>query len=186
MDDISSYYVYLYVCPLTYKIRYVGKGKGKRWCNYSQHAGHCLNWIKSLGSLKPIVVKVYSGLTNDEAVEIEKEFIVTCLDMGCKLTNLTTGGHGSAGYKHSEKSKKLMSDKTKGRIAHNKGVPASQADKLKMSKMRNKTGHLGVGYSARFKRFRARIRVGTTRFELGWFGSAEEASHAINLVTGWG
>lgn len=111
----SNYYVYLYRCPKTNRVRYVGKGKNRRAYNFKQHHAHCGNWLKTL-TCDPIVEFIHTDLTHDEALLLEEIWICQYKAILEPLTNLTLGGKGSAGFKHTEESKKKVGLASKGRI----------------------------------------------------------------------
>jgi hypothetical protein len=98
----NKYYVYFYLrddgTPY-----YIGKGTGKR--AYSKHLGR-----KNTPDFKPKdenKILIYkTDLTENEAFDLEKEMIA---EFGLKsengmLINLTYGGEGSSGYKHTQES----------------------------------------------------------------------------------
>ena len=122
---------------------YIGKGQTYR---YQSHFNETLQNTRNKFKIykikkiqkqhkKVIVIKVFSGLTNEEAIKKEMCLISLIgrrnLNKG-PLTNLTNGGEGMVGYKHSSYSKNLIresnkrrgvSEKTKKRIS--KGVQKS-------------------------------------------------------------
>ena len=70
-----AHYVYIFIDPRNDTIRYVGKGKGKRlqWWRHPRNDtyGICpwLFKLRALG-LEPLVVKIVTGLTNEEACRL--------------------------------------------------------------------------------------------------------------------
>jgi group I intron endonuclease len=80
--------------------------------------------------------------TKDEACQEEIFWIAEMRrQLGRNMVyNLTNGGDSSAGYKHTEESKKRMSEGCKAALAkkpiHNKGKPMSEDQKKKLSKAR--------------------------------------------------
>ena len=128
---MNIYYVYVYVredgTPY-----YIGKGKGQR--AYSNQ--HSIN----LPTDKSRIVFIFKDLSENDAHELE------CLlikfhgrkdnDTGV-LRNMTDGGEGTSGYKHTAETKQIMkgkkhtdetikkmSDARKGKIPWNKGKPS--------------------------------------------------------------
>lgn len=87
------------------------------------------HWKNITNKTKYKVDIILDGLTWLEACEKEKEFIKIYKRIcdGGILCNITLGGEGVYGLKHSEKSKKLMSVQRKGR-------KQSEESKLKRSK----------------------------------------------------
>lgn len=110
--------VYFLRCPSTMEIRYVGKGNPKRpyALSPSRRHGRCKNWIINLSKkgLKPVVEVVFENLSYNDASEIECTYIDAFKKSG-RLTNLTIGGDGSKGYKHSDHIKEQLSIMKKGK-----------------------------------------------------------------------
>jgi len=115
MDKI--FYVYVFFRPWDGSPCYVGKGKGNRWKELNQHDRtnrHLLRIIakaKHLGLELP-VIKVRENLTESDAFATERAF-VAAIGRGKygPLVNLTDGGEGSTGIRHSKKSKAMISAK---------------------------------------------------------------------------
>lgn len=113
---------------------YIGKGKGYRAVNHLKpHANRennskqaTIKAIREVG-LEPGVVYLFKGLTDAEACEWEKTLIgfYGRKDLGLgNLTNLTNGGDGTAGRKHSEETKKKMREAD--RSGYKRSVPVSK------------------------------------------------------------
>lgn len=92
----SSFYVYIHKTADTGKIFYVGKGCRKR--AYSKHRRNIF-WERVVKKHGLVVDIVLDGLTECEALCNEIELIAKLIADGNKLTNLTTGGEGTSGYK---------------------------------------------------------------------------------------
>lgn len=98
-------------------IRYVGKTKNeprKRLYKHileckSEERSHKINWIKSLLSKgeRPII-EVIDEVPEEEWQFWEEYWISQLKSWGFQLTNLTIGGDGGNGYKHTSDSKKKM------------------------------------------------------------------------------
>lgn len=148
----NVFYVYAYLDPrkpgtyvyeefkFTHEPIYIGKGKGKR-LEISKHKGQRFITTKIRKIVKtgqnPIVMKVATGLTNEESKQMEIKLISVvgrCDQNKGPLCNLTDGGEGglgrkitketrskmshqALGRKHSEESRKRNSDSKKG-IVH--------------------------------------------------------------------
>ena len=109
---------------------YVGKGTVKRirrTTNRNQHWKRIVNKCNGFGS---IIIK--SGLTEDDAFQLEKDTIAEYRIKNINLCNYTDGGDGPSGYKHTDECKLKMSELAKGRPAPNKGCKTSDAAKEKM------------------------------------------------------
>lgn len=105
-------------------MRYVGK-TAKDWSRrYNNHLSdrlktHKANWIKQLRALglKPIIepLEILENVTPEVWQEAERFWIESLRQLGCRLTNLTTGGeHGT---KPSLESRRKMSEYQRNRPA---------------------------------------------------------------------
>lgn len=117
-------YVYIYYDPRStpYIPIYVGKGVGNRMFD---HLYECTNHlfkrklekIHSLG-LRPIIEKCQDNISDQEAIELEKQLIKRFGRLDLKtgtLCNFTDGGEGSPGRIVSDKTKALWSAQRKGK-----------------------------------------------------------------------
>jgi hypothetical protein len=121
---------------------YVGKGHGKR-CEfhldeakyYVNRKSKKLNKIRKLMSLgmTPIIKKVEESVSDAQAIEFEMFVISEMRDIGITLTNMTDGGDGAKGYKHTEEHLEYISKKFKGRVV-------SEETKQKMRKPKPEQG----------------------------------------------
>lgn len=153
MENI--YYVYIYLDPnkngqYTYEGLdqsflnepfYVGKGKDNRITSHLQeyrlrkrtHMSNKLNKIISQG-MSPIIIKLYDNLSEEESLNKEIEIIYK---LGIKnekrgpLVNVTYGGQGVSGLKHTEESRKKMS--LKGEDHPNWGKHLKESTRKKIS-----------------------------------------------------
>jgi hypothetical protein len=126
---MNDYYVYVYLDPrkpgnynysgLTFNHEpfYVGKGKGDRFkahhyeCHsYNQYKWNKIQKIKKLG-LEPIILKIVENLTEKEAF-FEESITISKIGRSI-LTNMSNGGEGQSGYKHTEESKRKIGDGVK-------------------------------------------------------------------------
>jgi hypothetical protein len=118
-------YVYTLVDPRSSLPFYVGKGSGER-CNahvveakyYVKRKSPKLKKIRKLMRLgmEPIVIKLEENVSDKQALDLECLLIAEMRDLGFKLTNMTEGGDGAQGYKHTEEHKQRMSELQKGRV----------------------------------------------------------------------
>lgn len=130
---MNDFYVYVYLDPrysgifnygtisFDHKPFYIGKGKNKRCYraiepNELQKEKKTIkrNYVEKLYSLglKPIIIKLFENLTEIESFEKEIELIKTIGRLKYKegpLTNISEGGDGTSGWKHSKKSRKKIS-----------------------------------------------------------------------------
>ena len=150
---MTNSYVYTLVDPRNNLPFYVGKGSGER-CNahvveakyYVQRKSLKLNKIRKLMRLgmEPIVVKVEENVSDKQALDLECLLIAEMRDLGFALTNMTDGGDGAKGYKHTEEHKQMMREKFKGRIVteeHRKKMckPKSEQGRKNMALARQTT-----------------------------------------------
>ncbi len=123
---MDNYYVYIYLDPrksgeykygkyeFEYKPFYIGKGKNKRYLTeYGRNPlfKNKINKIKKLKQ-KPIIFKLYENLDEKTSFEIEEKLIkeIGRIDLGTgPLVNMTDGGEGISGYKHTEETRKKIS-----------------------------------------------------------------------------
>ena len=128
-----NFYVYQYVDPRSSLPFYIGKGKDDRM-NY--HINNVRSrifknrlfqniLIKMLDAgIQPIIEKIKDNLNEHEALELEKELISKygrrLYDANGILCNLTLGGEGVTGVKHSNAAKEKMSAYHKNRSEEHK------------------------------------------------------------------
>ena len=118
-------YVYTLTDPRNGTPFYVGKGHGKR-CEfhldeakyYTDRKSKKLNKIRKLMSfgLKPIITKVEENVSDADAIDFECLLIAEMRNIGIPLTNMTDGGDGAKGYKHTEEHKQMMRKLFVGRV----------------------------------------------------------------------
>jgi hypothetical protein len=107
---------------------YVGKGHGSRAYslkNRNKHHQAIIAKLNRIGSAFEIRI-VASGLSEGDAFYLEMQRIKFWQESGIDLANLTKGGEGPSGFKHSDETKKLWSSQRKGR-------PVSEEGKIKRS-----------------------------------------------------
>ena len=118
---MNNYYIYFHINPLKNEIFYVGKGKGKRAYSKNNRNNYWYNTTKRYGYIIDITE---DGLTEQEAFEREIFYInkIGRKDLGLgSLINMTNGGEGPSGIKHTDEAKKrtpefckLMKEMKKG------------------------------------------------------------------------
>ena len=126
------YYIYQHRSADTNEIFYVGKGKGKRFCDKNKRGRYWKHYVAKHGFV-PEIIK--DGLDEELAFLAEIECIDAYKRRGIKLINLTNGGEGCSGYsmKHSEEQKAKWSIDRKGTPSPRKGVKLLDSTKEKIS-----------------------------------------------------
>jgi hypothetical protein len=126
MNTLFTSYIYIYLNPLctgefscgrlkfNYEPFYVGKGSNRGRIDVHLHSkagnnNHKKNLIAKIkrNGLEPIRFKLYEGITECSANRLEKYYIAKIGRADMRkgpLTNMTDGGEGSLGYKHSAES----------------------------------------------------------------------------------
>lgn len=143
---MNTAYVYTLTDPRSGIPFYVGKGHGGR-CEfhldeakyYKNRKSKKLNKIRKLLSLgmKPIITKVEENVSDAQAIDLECLLIAEMRDSGIPLTNMTAGGDGAKGYKHTEENKRLASERQKNRVM-------TEEHKQKMRKPKSEEGRANI------------------------------------------
>jgi hypothetical protein len=110
MNDI--FYIYQHRKKDTGEIFYVGKGKKFRHLEESNRNNYWHNIVNKHGFVSEIL---FQDLDEELSLLIEQELILKYKFLNICLCNMTDGGEGISGYKHTEKVKSIISVKSKGR-----------------------------------------------------------------------
>jgi hypothetical protein len=107
------HYTYIHRCADDIsRVFYVGKGVNNR---YRSHEYRNKHWHSVVAKHGLFAEKVAAWETHSEALEHEK-FLIACFkDMGAQLCNMTNGGDGNAGWKHTPKALAKISAAGTGR-----------------------------------------------------------------------
>lgn len=169
---MNIYYTYAYLredgTPY-----YIGKGCKKRYLDKRRQ-----RYIKVPDDRSRIIF-LKKGLTEEEAFRHE-EYIISILKRkseGGILHNQTNGGEGLSGYKHTNKTKNLISTKNKGKYGNRKGHKNTKEHNDKISKSnrgRKRTENFKKGASERAKGNKNRRLICKFRGKI--FPSLTEAS----------
>lgn len=128
---MNTHYTYCHSKP-DGTIFYIGKGVGRR--AYSKNRNKFWKNIVAKYGYKVDILCHWN--TEQEALEHEM-FLISCFkDMGIVLANMTDGGEGAKGYKHTEDHKKSMIGNSYGESAWGltfKGKKHTAESKAKMS-----------------------------------------------------
>jgi hypothetical protein len=128
-----QHYTYAH-CKPNGSIFYIGKGSGDRAYRKSHRNQYWHNIVNKYGSYNIEILSNWN--THEEALSHEVLLISCFKDMGYELANLTIGGEGVVGYKHTIESTIKMSAFAKGRPNPTKGIkrkPQSIETKRQMS-----------------------------------------------------
>jgi hypothetical protein len=136
---MGEYYVYAHINPITKKFFYIGKGKCNRINSLNGRNKHWQNVANKYGFAG---IKLADGLTEDQAFEIEIEYIKKH-DLqinGGVLVNMTYGGQGMSGHKPTQetiskvsKAKLGNGNPNYGKKTWNYGIARTEEEKKKMS-----------------------------------------------------
>jgi hypothetical protein len=101
-----SYYIYFHYTADTNELFYIGKGTGKRAYQKTRRNAWWKNKVAKHGFRAEII---QMNIIEQEALMLEQDMIALNRKMGKNLVNLTDGGEGVSGLKHSLKSRVKMS-----------------------------------------------------------------------------
>ena len=132
--------IYSLIDPRDEMIRYIGKADDcdKRLEGHIKktkyETNHKANWIKGLlkENLKPIL-EIIDEVQKSEWEFWERHYISLYKSWGFDLTNSTMGGDGGT---MSPEILKIISNKNKGHLSYNKGVPCKESTKEKIRQKR--------------------------------------------------
>ena len=109
------FYVYFHLRPNGVPF-YVGKGLKRRATNLTRFRNqHHQNVVDKYGK-DNIQVMMFPCASEEEALAKEVRSIERLRHLGLTLCNITDGGEGASGFKHSEEAKRRMSEQRKGMI----------------------------------------------------------------------
>jgi len=122
----TEFYVYAHRKASSREIFYIGKGKGKRAFEEDRND----LWKKTKKKHGLLVQILCSGLVESDAFELEMLAIEMC--GASKLTNMTLGGEGSSGFKHTQAARRKIGTALKGN-QHLRNHKHSDETRTKMS-----------------------------------------------------
>lgn len=106
------FYTYIHKKLDTGEVFYVGKGHGARHVSSHNRNRYWNNTVNKHG-FEAVIVERYDS--ERDALDAEIQLIAKMRSEGVKLVNITDGGEGVSGLKHTEESRALMSEKLRGR-----------------------------------------------------------------------
>lgn len=101
------FYVYEHIRLDTNAVFYVGKGKGRRCFESRRRNPHWKRIVSKAGGFDVRVV--VDGIDEELAFLAEQELISKLKVQGAVLANLTDGGEGASGYRHTDSAKATFS-----------------------------------------------------------------------------
>jgi hypothetical protein len=120
---MRSFYTYFHTRNDTGAVFYVGKGRGSRAHSVTFRNSHWQRIVAKCGH----TVHIASQWDCEKDAFDHEKFLILCFkDMGVPLCNMTNGGEGVSGHRHTAESLAKM-------ISTRKGVPLSEAHKAKLS-----------------------------------------------------
>lgn len=108
----NDFYVYLHLRASDGSPFYVGKGRGKRMDSAANRNKYWHNTVAKHGIL---AIKIFDGLSEPDAYQIEIETIRSFSERGESLCNMTNGGDGFRGGSHSVEARRKISDRISGK-----------------------------------------------------------------------
>ena len=125
-------YIYEHIRPDTNAVFYVGKGTEKRMHSKHRRNAYWNNIVRKAGGF---VVREVCKHQDEELVFLaEQERIDQLKRLGVKLSNMTDGGEGPSGYRHTEATKKKIAELQMGEKHHAYGKPMLEHTKKALLK----------------------------------------------------
>ena len=204
---MTVFFAYLHARPATVDasgIFYVGKGQGNRHVDFHHRTKFHKNIVAKYGAAN-ILVGRYECSSEAAAFDLERGLIKCLRRMGAPLANLTDGGEGLSGHRHSDETKAKMraarlgwvpSAETREKLRqHNIGKPNAFAGKQHTEATKAKLSALKKGkpnpYAAAMRTPEALAKMSATKLSHpvvdcphcgfhGRYGSAMKRYHFDN------
>jgi hypothetical protein len=150
------FYVYEHIRPDTNSVFYVGKGHARRSTATNKRSEYWQRIVAKAGGFSVRIV--VDNVDEDFAFLVEMERIDQLRRLGEKLCNMTAGGEGLYGLRHSDETKRKMSEAQRGERGNMYGRHHTEQTKAKMS-----AAHAGKPKSAEHARKVAEANRGQKR-----------------------
>jgi len=180
------FYTYAHYTPEG-NLFYIGKGQGDRAYAFYQRSAYWNNIVDKYG--KPNVEILSDWKQESAALEHEK-FLISCFrDMGITLCNLTDGGEGTSGYKHTPEQRENNRRARLGKPVWNSGIPCREETKIKLRNVKkgatpwNKGIPTGPIHTDEFKERIRKIHTGN-KWNIGRPTSEKQKQIASQLSKG--
>ena len=174
------FYTYAHYTPQG-RLFYIGKGQGRRAHMFHKRSQHWKNVVSKHGV--PDVQILSNWDSEAEAFDHEKLLISCFRDMGYKLCNLTDGGEGSSGFKHSEQTKSKLTSILIGN-KRNANRKLTQEENAKLDVFRNgNKWRLGIPTSTKQKSIASQIHKGN-KYAVGNIHSRKWKWVGTHITTG--
>jgi hypothetical protein len=132
---MNKYYVYRHIRLDSNTPFYIGKGSGNRAFDFIKRNGCWKKIAKKHGVKTEIVL---NNIDEKTAFDMEIKLISLYKKFNYCEANLTNGGEGGSGYKHTEQAKQIMREKRKGENNNFFGKQHSEETKEKIKEARKK------------------------------------------------
>jgi hypothetical protein len=132
----QDFMVYCHKRPTDGSIFYVGKGCANRATRSDGRNNYWNNIVNKHGGFDVEIVA--ENLTEAEALKFEVVLIKGLRDAGVGLCNLTDGGEGVSGFRHSDEAKERMKITNKGKTKSGHRLSEEHRKKLCLAKLGRK------------------------------------------------
>lgn len=126
-------YIYEHIRPDTNAVFYVGKGTNRRMHSKHRRNAHWNSIVRKAGGF---VVREVIRHEDEELVFLaEQERIDQLKRLDVKLSNMTDGGEGPSGYRHTEQTKQKIAELQMGEKHWAYGKQVSDAERERLSQI---------------------------------------------------
>jgi len=134
--NVMQRHIYEHIRPDTNTVFYVGKGTTKRSESKHRRNAHWKNIVNKAGGYSVRIV--FSHEDEELLFLIEQELIWKRKQEGLKLANKTEGGEGPSGHRHTDETKRIISEKQTGDNHWTRKHPVTEERRARMRHARSK------------------------------------------------